>query len=118
MSTAGQPTIRAGTADRWCEGRTLGTCGWPIISAVKVAARIGIVVVLLACAAGVAWMFTGSASDRMVGTGNVVGGVAGVLALMVAVVVLWPQITRRRAGAAAVEAGQVPAATEYLAEET
>jgi len=86
---------------------------------VKVAARIGIVVVLLVCAAGVVWMFTGSASDRMVGTGNVAGGVAGVLALMVAVAVLWPQITRRRAGAAApVEAGRVPAATEYLAEET
>src|SRR5262249_54520109 len=91
---------------------------WPIISAVKVDARIGIVVVLLGCVAGVVWMFTGSASDRVVGTGSVVGGVAGVLALVVAVAVLWPQIARRRAGAAAVETGQVPAATEYLAEET
>jgi hypothetical protein len=82
---------------------------------VKVAAPIGILVVLLACAVGVVWMFTGSASDRMIGTANVAGGVAGVLALMVAV--LWPWVVRRRAGAAAV-VGQASAATEYLAAET
>jgi hypothetical protein len=53
---------------------------------VKVAARIVIVGVLLACAAGVVWMFAGSAAgDRVVGNANVAGGVAGVLALVVAV---------------------------------
>src|SRR5262249_36871338 len=64
-------------------------------------------------------MFMGSAAgDRVVGNANVVGGVAGILALVVAGAVLWPRAGRRRAGAVGVGGGQVPAATEYLAEET
>jgi hypothetical protein len=73
---------------------------------VKVAARIVIVGVLLVCAAGVVWMFAGSAAgDRVVGNANVVGGVAGVLALVVAVGVLWPRVERRRAGAVEILGG-------------
>src|SRR5262249_46511422 len=67
---------------------------------VKVAARIVIVVVLCVGVAGVVWVFVGSAaSDRVVGNANVVGGVAGVLAGMLTVAVLWPRVSRRRAGA-------------------
>jgi hypothetical protein len=59
---------------------------------VKAASRAGIVVVLLACGAGLAWMIWGpAASDRQANNANVVGGIAGVLALVVAVLVLWPR---------------------------
>jgi hypothetical protein len=53
----------------------------------------------------------------VVGNANVVGGIAGVLALAVAVAVLWPRAGRRAAVAPAA-AGQVQAAVEYLARET
>jgi hypothetical protein len=62
-------------------------------------------------------MFIGpAASDRVVGNGNVVGGVMSVLALVAAVVVLWPRVRHRTVPV--VSTGQVQAATEYLARET
>src|SRR5262249_48739952 len=62
-------------------------------------------------------MFWGPvASDRIVGKANVVSGIAAVVALVAAVVVLWPQ--RRLPAVAAGPAEQVRAAVEYLAGET
>jgi hypothetical protein len=76
-----------------------------------------IVAVALACGGGVWWVLAGPpAGGEVVGNANVAGGIAGLLALLVTVVVLWPRATRR--DAAAVAAGQATSALEYLAGET
>jgi hypothetical protein len=86
---------------------------------VKLAARAVIVGLLFGCTAGLVWMFRGqAATDAVVGNSNVVGGVAGVVALALTVVLLWPRATRRGADAVIAADEQVRAAVEYLAVET
>jgi hypothetical protein len=76
-----------------------------------------IVVVVLACAGGAWWVLAGPpAGGKVVDNANVAGGIAGLLALLVTVVVLWPRATRR--DAAAVATGQATSALGYLAGET
>ncbi|CAM3760809.1 NACHT domain-containing NTPase [Kibdelosporangium persicum] len=77
-----------------------------------------IVVVVAAGLAGVVWMFTGRvAGDAAIGNAQVVGALAGVLAVLVAVVVLWPR-GFRRVNAQQTENGHAEVAVEYLANET
>ncbi|HEY3262945.1 MAG TPA: hypothetical protein VGJ95_22195 [Pseudonocardiaceae bacterium] len=85
----------------------------------KAAVRIAIVVAALVCVATVAWVFKGpAASNTVIGNANVVGGVAAVMALLLAVAVLWPSAGPRRATAAPVATGPAQAASDYLARET
>jgi hypothetical protein len=82
---------------------------------VKIATRAVVVMLLFGCTASLVWMLQGqAATDSVVGNSNVVGGVASVVALALAVILLWPRATKR--GGYADE--QVRAATEYLAVET
>jgi hypothetical protein len=78
--------------------------------------RTAIVVFLTGCAAGLMWMFAaGAADDRLVGNANVVGGVAGIAALALAAVLLWP---RQAEPVTAPRAEALASAVEYLAVET
>ena|SRR5215468_4845886 len=62
---------------------------------VRVVIRACIAVVVLGCVLGAIWLFRGSAvSDAAAGKAGVVGAIAQVLALVVAVV--WPSVTRVR----------------------
>ena len=85
----------------------------------KLATRGVIVVVMaLGCAAGLVWLFKGdAAAEVVVGNANVAGGVAGVMALAAAVLVMWPQAAGCQAGTAGLTVEQTQAAVEYLAAE-
>jgi predicted NACHT family NTPase len=80
-------------------------------------ARKAAVAMLLAlCAAGLVWMFRAKAThDDLVNNAQVVGALAGVVALALAAVVLWPKRTR---SAGTPTAAQLDTAVEYLATET
>jgi hypothetical protein len=85
---------------------------------VKVAGRVVVAGVVVAGLAGVVWMFTGRvAGEAVIGNAQVLGGLAGVAALVVAVRVWWPK-GFRGAAAGPVPGGQMQAAVEYLAGET
>ncbi|MFI6076333.1 NACHT domain-containing protein [Actinoplanes sp. NPDC051343] len=73
--------------------------------------KLLIVVALAACAAAVGWMYCGK---DLVGSANVIGGLAGVAALMLAVAALWP----KRLPSAETADGRLGRAAEYLARET
>jgi len=83
----------------------------------KTAARAAIILVVCSVVVAVVWVLTGhAASQAVVRNASVVGGIAGVLALLVSVVVLWPP-RQRVSGGAAINTGQLATAIEYLAEE-
>jgi hypothetical protein len=81
----------------------------------KLATRAVIVVVLCGCVAGLVWIFTGDFSDMTAANAGVVSAFAGVMALAVSVVMVWPRTAGRRSAAADVTTEQTHAAVEYLA---
>ena len=65
------------------------------VNAVKTTLRAAIVLVVLGCVVGAVWVFVSpAASTAVIGNANVVGGLGAVVALLVAVLVLWPRATR------------------------
>ncbi|MFG2043736.1 NACHT domain-containing protein [Dactylosporangium sp. NPDC048998] len=78
-----------------------------------------IVAALLASIAAVVWMFRGhAANEGLVGNANVIGGLAGVAALIVALLTLWPRKAGQTDAVSRPAAEQRQAAAEYLARET
>lgn len=85
---------------------------------------------LAACAGGLVWLFTGQATPALVNNANVLGGVAGVAALGLSLLLLWPRAGAGPPGAEPTGAAQpwspaqaqtwspVQQAVEHLAEET
>jgi hypothetical protein len=82
---------------------------------------VGVTCVLVALAYALVWMFRGpAASNAVIGNANVIGGLAGLLALVLAVAPLLHAAAQRRASAAPAteKATQVQVAADHLAAET
>jgi hypothetical protein len=86
---------------------------------VKVETRKRLIVLSLAiCTAASGWMFLGKVPDRVIGNSNVVGGLAGLAALALSVLAIWPKKALSGNGSSPASEEQLLAAQEYLARET
>lgn len=83
----------------------------------RLRARLAIIATVLAAVAGLAWMLRGGNPGELVDRSNVVDAVAGLAALIAAVVVLWPRARRQHTDTTP-STEQLQAVVESLAAET
>lgn len=81
--------------------------------------RAAIVLALFGCLASLVWMFTGPSASKSAGeNAQVLGSIAGVLSLALAVALLWQRTPTSKTSETGVTSEQLQHAQEYLARET